>query len=112
MTDKIVVLTTCETPEEADRIASALVESRLAACVNVVPGVRSVYRWKGAVERAQEVLLLVKTSRTLLEAVQAEIERVHTYELPEAVALPIVDGSERYLEWISSNLAQEDADER
>lgn len=112
MTDKIVVLTTCETGEEAERIASALVESRLAACVNIVPGIRSVYRWKGSIEKGQEFLLLVKTSRALIEEVQAEIERVHTYELPETIALTIVDGSARYLEWIGANLAQNGADER
>jgi len=112
MTDKIVVLSTCETAEEADRIATALVENRLAACVNIVPGVRSVYRWKGAVEKADEFLLVIKTSRPLLEKAQAEIERIHSYDLPEAIALAVVDGSEQYLEWMNSNLGQEDEDER
>ncbi len=104
MTDKIVLITTCEDKAEAEKIAGALVESRLAACVNILPGITSVYRWKGAVERASEVVLLVKTSRALAARVQAEIERVHSYELPEVIALQIVDGSERYLEWLGQNL--------
>ena len=104
MTDKIVLLTTCESAAEADKIASALVENRLAACVNILPGVSSVYRWKETVERASEIMLLIKTSRPLLAQVRAEIERLHSYELPEAIALQIVDGSERYLEWLDQGL--------
>jgi periplasmic divalent cation tolerance protein len=94
----------CESAAEADKIASALVEHRLAACVNILPGVSSVYRWKGSVERASEIILLIKTRRPLLAQVQAEIERLHSYELPELIALPIVDGSERYLEWLDQGL--------
>lgn len=104
MTDKIVVLTTCETEEEGRNVARALVQQQLAACVNLVPKVISVYRWKGAVEEAGEYLLLIKTSRALLREVQSAIERLHSYELPEVVALTIVDGSERYLEWLSEGL--------
>jgi periplasmic divalent cation tolerance protein len=104
MTDKIVLVTTCESVAEADKIASALVENRLAACVNILPGVSSVYRWKGTVERVSEIILLIKTSQPLLAQVQAEIERLHSYELPEVIALQIVDGSERYLEWLDQGL--------
>ena len=104
MTDKIVLITTCESAGEAEKIASALVEHRLAACVNILSGVSSVYRWKGSVERASEIILLIKSSRPLLARVQAEIERLHSYELPELIALPIVDGSERYLEWLDQGL--------
>ena len=104
MTDKIVILTACETREEAERIAHDLVERQLAACVNILGGVSSVYRWKGAVESASEILLLIKTSRALKPEVQAAIEKIHTYELPECVAIPIVDGSERYLEWLEQGL--------
>lgn len=104
MTDKIVVLSTCETVAEARQVARALVEARLAACVNIVNGMRSVYRWKGAVEEADEILLFIKTSRALLPEVRSTIEKIHSYELPEVIALPIVDGSERYLEWLSSEL--------
>lgn len=112
MTDKIVVLTTCETAQEAESIARRLVESRLAACVNILGGVRSVYRWKDAVESAEELLLVIKTSRALLPEVQAAIEKIHTYELPECLAIQVVDGSERYLEWLDHGLKQTEASPR
>jgi periplasmic divalent cation tolerance protein len=105
MTDKIVVLSTCASAEEAQRVARALVEKRLAACVNVMPGIRSVYRWKDAIEDEEEVLLLIKTSRGLLEELREEIERLHSYEVPEVIALSVVDGSERYLAWMNRELA-------
>jgi len=104
MTDKIVVLSTCGSPEEAERIARALVSKRLAACVNLLPAVRSIYRWKGAVEDAQETLLVVKSSRALFEELRAEIEKLHSYEVAEVIAMPIVDGSEAYLEWLGREL--------
>ena len=100
MTDKIVVLTTCESEEQAQRIAKHLVEKRLAACVTIVPGARSVYRWKGAIEEASELLLVIKTRRELFAALSSELASVHTYEVPEVIALPIVDGSEDYLAWL------------
>jgi periplasmic divalent cation tolerance protein len=105
MTDKIVVLSTCASAEEAQRVARALVEKRLAACVNVIPGIRSVYRWKDAIEDEEEVLLVIKTSRALLEELRNEIERLHSYEVPEVIALSVVDGSERYLTWMDRELA-------
>ena len=105
MTDKIVVLSTCASAEEAERVARALVEKRLAACVNIVKGVRSVYRWKDAIENEEEVLLVIKTGRALLDDLRAEIERVHSYEVPEVIAVPIVDGAERYLAWMNHELA-------
>lgn len=86
-------------------MARALVEKRLAACVNVIPGIRSVYRWKDAIEDEEEVLLLIKTSRALLDELREEIERLHSYEVPEVIALSIVDGSERYLSWMTRELA-------
>jgi periplasmic divalent cation tolerance protein len=107
MTDKIVVFSTCETESEARKLARALVEGRLAACVNIVSGMRSVYRWKGVVEEASEILLIVKTNRELLPQVREAIEKIHSYELPEVIALQIVDGSERYLEWLSGELITE-----
>jgi periplasmic divalent cation tolerance protein len=106
MTDKIVVLSTCETAEEAESVARLLVESRLAACVNIIGGVRSIYRWKDAVESATEFLLVIKTSRALLPDVQAAVDKVHSYELPECIALTVIDGSERYLEWLDHGLKQ------
>ena len=107
MTDKIVVLSTCGSEEEAARIASTLVERRLAACVNVLPNMRSVYRWKGAVESASECLLVIKSSRDQFEAVRAALEAAHSHELPEALALTVVDGSPAYLEWLDSSLRTE-----
>jgi periplasmic divalent cation tolerance protein len=104
MTDKIAVLSTCESEDEARRLARELVEARLAACVNIVPGIRSVFQWKGAVEEANELLLVVKTSRALLNEVRAAIERLHSYELPEVIAFQIVDGSAEYLEWLAKGL--------
>jgi periplasmic divalent cation tolerance protein len=104
MTDKIVVLTTCAEESDAERMARALVDARLAACVNVVPGVRSFYHWKGKTESSEEFLLIVKTSRDLFGALRAEMEKLHPYELPELLALPVVAGSEDYLGWLHSNL--------
>ena len=97
MTDKIVVLSTCASPEEAEKIARALVEKKLAACVNILPAVRSIYRWKGAIEDEQETLLLIKSSRALFGELRAEVQKLHSYEIPEVIAIPIVDGLERYL---------------
>jgi periplasmic divalent cation tolerance protein len=105
MTDKIVVLSTCGSPDEAQRLAHALVEKRLAACVNIIPGVRSIYHWKDAIEEEEEVLLVIKTSRLLLEDLRSEIERLHSYEVPEVIAMQVVDGSERYLAWLERELA-------
>jgi len=95
-----VALTTCPDEGTARRIASALVDERLAACVNIVPDVTSVYRWEGAVETAPECLLLVKTRRERLEDVRRRLEELHPYHLPEFVALPVEGGSSAYLRWV------------
>jgi len=105
MTDKIVVLTNCGSAEEAAKIARALVEKKLAACVNVMPAGRSIYRWKGVIEDQQESLLVIKSSRALFNDLRVEIEKLHSYEVPEVIAVPIVDGSEGYLEWLDRELA-------
>ena len=105
MTDKIVVLSTCGTEEEAARIARLLVDQKVAACVNIVPVIRSFYRWQGAVESASEWLLIVKSSRACFEDLRAAIEKAHSYELPEVVALPVVDGAANYLNWIEGCVA-------
>jgi len=86
-------------------MARALVEKRLAACVNIVAGVRSIYHWKDAIEEEEEALLVIKTSRLLLDDLRAEIERLHSYEVPEVIAMQVVDGSERYLAWLERELA-------
>lgn len=104
MTDNIVVLSTCGTEEEADRIARTLVESGLAACVTVIPQAFSYYRWKGAIERSPEYLLLIKSSRDLFTDLRRTLETAHSYELPEVLALPILDGSPNYLNWVQSEL--------
>src|SRR5580700_11253353 len=104
MTDKIVVFSTCATADEAERIARRLVDERLAACVNVISPVRSFYRWKGAVEDSVEWLLIIKSSRALFESLRAVLESAHSYEVPEVVAIPIVDGSPNYLSWIEQEL--------
>lgn len=104
MTDKIVVLSTCASAEEAGRIAHQLIDTRLAACVNIVPGIRSVYRWNGAIENAEEVLLVIKSSRPLFDDLRSEIGRLHSYQTPEVLALPIVDAAEPYLVWLAHEL--------
>ena len=104
MTDKIVVLSTCGSAEEAEKIARRLVEMRLAACVNVLAGVRSFYRWKEAIEDSGEWLLIIKTSRARFDNLRAELERLHAYEVPEVVALPIVDGAPNYLNWLDAEV--------
>jgi periplasmic divalent cation tolerance protein len=108
MTDKIVVLSTCANQEEAERLARLLVDQRLAACVNVIPGIRSYYRWKGVVEAAGECLLIVKSSRDLFASLTAVLGKAHSYEVPEALAIPIVDGAANYLNWLGGNLRSQD----
>ncbi len=110
MTDKIVVMTTCATAEEAERIARLLVEARLAACVNMVPRVRSFYRWQGAIESSEEYLLVIKSSRELFGPLRAALEHAHSYEIPEAIALQIVEGGGNYMQWLESNLEKQGGD--
>jgi periplasmic divalent cation tolerance protein len=104
MTDKIVVISTCGSEEEAESLARKLVDLRLAACVSVVSPVKSFYRWNGAVTNASEWLLLIKTSRPLFDRLKTTLESNHTYEVPEVIALPIVEGSANYLAWLDSEL--------
>jgi uncharacterized protein involved in tolerance to divalent cations len=104
LTDKFLVLVTCANAEEARRIARAVVQERLAACVNVLPGaVTSIYRWNGKVVSARERLLLIKTSRKSLAKLQATVARLHSYDVPEIIALPIAAGSRAYLAWLDGN---------
>lgn len=105
MTDKVVVLVTCGTRRDAERIAADLVKQRLAACVNVLEApMRSIYRWKGKRESAREYLLLIKTAKKRLRALRARVERLHPYEVPEFIALPIIAGSPAYLRWLDECL--------
>ena len=104
MTDKRIVLTTAGSAEEAHKIAHALVERRLAACVNVVGPIYSVYRWKGAVESTSEQLLVIKTTAARFPAVREAIGELHSYDLPECILVPVEDGSAEYLEWIGESV--------
>jgi periplasmic divalent cation tolerance protein len=103
--DEVVVLVTCRSRREARRIARTLVEEKLAACVNIAGApVESIYRWKGRVETAREILLLVKTSRRHFRALERRIRELHSYDVPEVIALPIAEGSAEYLRWIKDSL--------
>src|SRR5690349_21225817 len=102
MTDKRIVLTTAGSADEARRIAEGLVERKLAACVNIVPKITSIYRWKGKVEEAEEWLLLIKTA-VAFEKVRDAIRELHSYELPECLAIAIEDGSPEYLKWLAES---------
>jgi len=107
MTDKRIVLSTAASEEEARKIAQALVARRLAACVNIVGPIHSVYRWKGAVESAAEHLLIIKTTSAAFPRVRDAIRELHSYELPECVMLSIEAGSEDYLHWIEESVDRE-----
>ena len=103
MIDARIVLTTAGSSQEADKIATTLVERRLAACVNIIPQIQSVYRWQGNVERATEWLLIIKSRAAAFESVRDAIKEIHSYELPECVMVEIESGSKPYLDWIMHN---------
>ncbi|WP_027079030.1 divalent-cation tolerance protein CutA [Luteimonas mephitis] len=105
MPQAVIAFCTCPDAATASRIADALVGERLAACVSVLPGVQSVYRWQGAVERADEVQLLIKTVAARMPALMARIVALHPYELPEVVAVEAAAGLPAYLEWISAQVS-------
>ena len=105
MTAAVVVLSTAGSQDEAERIAIALVDERLAACVNLVAPLTSIYRWHGAVERASEVLLVIKTRRRLAPRLIRRLEALHSYDVPEAIVLPIETGARRYLAWLRGETA-------
>jgi len=105
VTAAVVVLSTAGSQDEAERIAIALVGERLAACVNLVAPLTSIYRWHGAVERATEVLLVIKTRRRLAARLIRRLEALHSYEVPEAIVLPIVAGARSYLAWLMGETA-------
>jgi periplasmic divalent cation tolerance protein len=104
MTDKRVVLTTCGSQEEGRHIARALVEQRLAACVNIVPQIDSVYQWQGKIETATEWLLIIKTTAGAVGSLRDAIEELNSYDLPEFLALAVEDGSAAYLDWIGESV--------
>ncbi len=99
-----IVLSTCADRTQAEHIARSLVDSQLAACVNLLPGVKSIYRWQGRVESSEEVLLIIKTGAAQVENVQRAIASLHSYEVPELLVLDVSGGSECYLEWLAGSL--------
>lgn len=108
-----VVFITCSTVEEANRIGSDLIKERLAACVNVVKGIASIFWWRGKVDRAEETLLIIKTRKEKIKDVIELVKKLHSYQVPEVISLPIVEGNEEYLNWISeatSQLSGQDSD--
>jgi periplasmic divalent cation tolerance protein len=102
MDNYIIVLTTCDSDCCASSIAESLVAKKLAACVNIVKGIESVYQWQGKIEHDKEILLLIKTRKSLFTKVQNAIQELHSYELPEIIAVPIDTGETNYLNWIKS----------
>ena len=102
--EAIVVLISCPNEAIAGKLARTLVDERLAACVNILPGMRSVYRWRGAIESESELLCLVKSTRAQFEAVKERVLGLHPYEVPEVVAIPIVLGHSAYLDWLLASV--------
>src|SRR4051794_30861910 len=102
-TEPIVVMMTASSAEEAKRIAESLVNQKLAACVQILPGIESVYAWKGETQSEPEVLVLAKTTRNNFAELERQVRALHSYETPEIIALPIVTGSQPYLEWLSGS---------
>ncbi len=105
--EAIVVLMSAANGEEAARLADMLVGAHLAACVQILPEIESVYRWKGKIERQAEILVIAKTVRSKFAEFEREVRTLHTYETPEIIALPITSGSAPYLEWLLTSLAPE-----
>jgi periplasmic divalent cation tolerance protein len=105
-TEAIVVFMTAADGAEARRLAEMLIEKRLAACVQILPSIESVYRWQGRIERQPEVLLLAKTTRAKFEELEREVRAVHSYETPEIVAVSIAAGSGPYLQWLAGSLKE------
>ena len=103
--DAIVVLVTCKSKREARKIVTALVQKRLAACGNILESpVSSIYRWKGKIEQAKEYLVLLKSTRKAFAALEREVADLHSYEVPEIIAIPVTDGSRKYLAWVGANV--------
>lgn len=100
----IVIMSTCPDEPSAQTIAAALIEDKLAACVNIIAGVTSVYQWQGKIEQSHEQCLIIKTLKHNYAAVERSIQELHPYELPEVISVPISEGSEQYLSWIAQNV--------
>lgn len=100
MSDALIVFSTCATREEAGRIARAVVEERLAACAQLLPPIQSIYRWQGAIEQSEEILMLFKTTSPHFAALGKRITEMHSYDTPEIIAVPVAAGAEKYLNWL------------
>lgn len=103
MSGELVAFVTCP-PDKAEGIATSIVESRLAACVNIVPGITSVYTWEGAVNKDSETLLIIKTNRSSYDAFETKIKELHPYDVPEIICVPIELGSKAYLSWLNQSI--------
>lgn len=106
MTGYIIVFVTAASEEEAALIGKALVGERLAACVNIIRSIRSIYRWQGRIEDSQEVLLIIKTKSILFENLKKRVKELHSYSVPEIIALPLVEGDEQYLNWLGQETGE------
>ena len=105
--DFAIILTTASAVEEGQSIANTLVEKQLAACVNIIPNISSVYRWEGQIQSESEVLLLIKTTKDLEAKVYREVQKVHSYDTPELITLPITNGSKTYLDWMTNAVGKQ-----
>lgn len=103
--DYLLLITTCPNSEEADKLAHALLENNLAACVNILPNIQSVYQWKGDIVRDKEIILFIKTHQKHYAAIEQTLQKVHPYEVPELIALSLENGLPSYLAWIDSVVA-------
>jgi len=103
MSEAIVVLVTCGSEEEAEKIANSLIEERLAACVNMISPVRSIYRWEGKIWDEREWMLIIKTQKKRFEDLEKKVKSLHSYSVPEVIALPVVEGFAPYLKWLEEN---------
>jgi periplasmic divalent cation tolerance protein len=111
VTDKVVIFVTTPSRRESKKIARHLVKTKLAACVNISRPIESVYRWEGKIAEEKEFLLIIKSNKELFPEVQSEISKIHSYDIPEIICLPVVDGSRSYLQWISDSLKSAGAGE-
>lgn len=103
----LIIFVTATNRKEAVRIGEEMVSMRLAACANIIPGIQSIYRWKGKVAKAREVLLILKSTKPRYHALEKAIKAMHTYEIPEVIALPVTEGLERYIRWVRSETHNE-----
>jgi periplasmic divalent cation tolerance protein len=106
MTDKIIIMVTAASRRECRKIARHLVAARLAACVNITPPIESIYRWEGKIADEKEFLMLIKSTRDLFPEIKLEIAKLHSYQTPEIICLPILDGSRNYLQWVTDSVKQ------